>query len=66
MYTSSTFIRMSGPISEVTKKSTLTSDWENIAYWEEYQQNKVLANKFGLFQIQLGEGSGGLQRQENL
>ena len=31
-----------------------TNDLENIAYWEESEQREVLANKFGLSQIQLG------------
>ena len=30
------------------------NDLENIAYWEESEQREVLANKFGLSQIQLG------------
>ena len=35
MQSLSTFIRISGPISEV-KKSALINGWENvIAYWEE-------------------------------
>ena len=31
-----------------------TNDCDNIAYWEESEQKEVLANKFGLSQIQLG------------
>ena len=31
-----------------------TNDWDNIAFWEESEQREVLANKFGLSQIQLG------------
>ena len=30
-----------------------TNDWDNIAFWEESEQREVLANKFGLSQIQL-------------
>ena len=30
------------------KKSALINKWENIAYWEECEQSKVLANSFGL------------------
>ena len=45
MQSSSTFIKISGPIPEV-KKSALISDWDNIvAYWEEA--------RCGLFQVQL-------------
>ena len=35
------------------------NDWENVAYWEESEQSKALANNFGLSQTQLGslEGS---------
>ena len=37
------------------KKSGLIEDSENIfEYWKESEQSKVLANKLGLFQIQLG------------
>ena len=37
------------------KKSGLINGWENIfAYWKEFVQNEALANKLGLFQIQLG------------
>ena len=28
------------------KKSALINHWENMAYWEESEQNEVLANKF--------------------
>ena len=52
MQSSSTFMRISGPIMEV-KKSAVINDWENISYWEEREQSKVLENKFCLFQIQL-------------
>ena len=31
-----------------------TNDLENIAYWEESEQREVLANKFGLPEIQMG------------
>ena len=41
---SNTFIRIWGLI--------WTNDWENTAYWEESEQREVLANKFGLSQIQ--------------
>ena len=57
MQSSSTFMRISGPIMEV-KKSAVINDWENISYWEEPEQSKALENKFCLFQIQwrvLGE-----------
>ena len=55
MQSSSTFIKVSGPIPEVKKKSGLINGWENIfAYWKEFVQNEALANKLGLFQIQLG------------
>ena len=46
MQFSNTFIRILVPI--------WTNDWENITYWEESKQKEVLANKFGLSQIQLG------------
>ena len=46
MWSSNTFIRISGPI--------WTNNLENIAFWEESHQREVLANKFGKFQIQLG------------
>ena len=52
MQSSSTFMRISGPIMEV-KKSAVINDWENISYWEEREQSKALENKFCLFQIQL-------------
>ena len=58
MQSSSTFVRISGPIPEVKRKPALRDDWENIAYWEELEKSKALAKKFGLFQIQSG-GSGG-------
>ena len=36
-------------------KKNLVNDWENIiAYWEESEQSKALANKCGSFQKQLG------------
>ena len=51
---STTFIRISGPIAEV-KKFALINDYENIiAYSEESEQSEVYANKCGLFQIHLG------------
>ena len=41
------------------KKIELIKDSQNIfAYWKESQQSEALANKLGLFQIQLG-GLGG-------
>ena len=47
-------IRTSGPNTEV-KRFAFISDWENIiTYWEESEQREVLANKLGLFQMQLG------------
>ena len=46
MLSSNTFIRILGSI--------WTNGWKNIAYWEESEQREVLANKFGLSQIQLG------------
>ena len=50
---SSTFIRISGPVLEV-KKSSLINDYENIiGYSEESKQNEVLMNKCGLFPIHL-------------
>ena len=64
MQSSSTFIRISGPILEVKKKSALINDWENIAHWEESEQSKAFGNKFGLFQIQLGVLEG-VTTQEN-
>ena len=51
MHSSSTLIRISGPIPE-GKKSALTNDCKNIiAYWEKSKQNKVIENKFGLLQL---------------
>ena len=45
MHSSSTFVRISGPIPEI-KKSALINDLENIiAYWEESEQSKALASK---------------------
>ena len=52
MQSSNTFIWISRPIPGV-KKCALINDWENIAYCEKSEQSKALANKFGLFQIQL-------------
>ena len=52
MQSLSTFIRIRGPIPEI-KKPVLINDWKNIAYWKESEQSKRLANKFGLFKIQL-------------
>ena len=49
-------MRISRPTPEV-KNPVLINDWENVAYWEESKQNKVLLNKFDFFQIQL-EGLG--------
>ena len=63
MQFSSTFIRTSGPITEV-KKSALINDWENIAYWDKSQQSKALAKNLGLFQMQFGVW-GVAQPQEN-
>ena len=65
MQSSSTFIRISGPIAEV-KKSALINNYENIiAYSEESEQSEVYANKCGLFGIHLG-GLGSVPPQENL
>ena len=44
---SSTFIKISGPIPEI-KKSGLINAWENIfACYKEYEQNEAMANKLG-------------------
>ena len=43
MQSSGTFIRISGPITEV-KKFAVINDWENISYWEEPEQIKALEN----------------------
>ena len=52
---SSTLTKISGPTLEVKKKSELIKGSQNIfAYWKESEQNEALANKLGLFQIQLG------------
>ena len=41
------------------KKIELIKDSQNIfAYWKESEQSKALANKLGLFQIQLGSMGG--------
>ena len=40
------------------------NDWENVAYWEESEQSKALANNFGLSQTQLGS-LGGSRSQGN-
>ena len=59
MQYSCTLIKISGPTLEVKKKIELIKDSQNIfAYWKESQQSEALANKLGLFQIQLG-GLGG-------
>ena len=34
------------------------SDWENIEYWEKFEQSKVSENMFNLFQIELKDLSG--------
>ena len=47
MQSSSTFMRKLGPIIEV--KKSVINDRENISYWEEPEQSKVLENKFCLF-----------------
>ena len=52
MQSSSTFMRISGPVTKV-KKSTVINDWENISYWKKPEQSKALENKFFLFQIEL-------------
>ena len=58
MQSSCTLIKISGPTLEV-KKNRLFKDSQNIfAYWKESEQSEALANKLGLFQIQLG-GLGG-------
>ena len=62
MQSSSTFMRKLGPIIEV--KKSVINDRENISYWEEPEQSKVLENKFCLFQIQLSV-LGELQPQES-
>ena len=55
MQSLNTFIRISGPISEVKKICIdQSNDCERIAYWEESEHREVLANKFSLSQIQLG------------
>ena len=48
----------SGFVPDV-KRSAWINDWEIIAYWEEPEQSEALANKFGLFQKQLGIWGGG-------
>ena len=53
MQSSSTFMGISGPITEV-KIPAVINDWENILYWEEPEQSKALENQFWLFQIQFG------------
>ena len=59
MQSLNTLIKISGPTLEVKKKSELIKDSQNIfAYWNESEQGEALANKLGLFQIQLG-GLGG-------
>ena len=50
MQSSSAFIIISGPITEV-KKSAVINDWKYISYWEEPEESKGLENKFCLFQI---------------
>ena len=60
MQSSSTFIKISRPITEVKKKSGLINDGKNIfAYWKESKQSESLGNKLDFFQIQLGGLSGG-------
>ena len=39
MQSSSAFIIISGPITEV-KKSAVINDWKNISYWEEPEESK--------------------------
>ena len=46
MYSLNTFIRTTGPIPEVKKKSTLTNDRKNTAYWEVSEESKVFSNNF--------------------
>ena len=47
-------IKTLGPNTEV-KRFAFINDWENIiTNWEESEQSEVLANKLGLFQMQLG------------
>ena len=53
MQSSSTFMGISGPITEV-KIPAVINDWENILYWEEPEQTKALENQLCLFQIQFG------------
>ena len=53
MQSSSTFIRISGPIPKV--KTALINDYENIvAYSEQSQQSEVQVNRCGLLLIYLG------------
>ena len=59
MHSSSTLIKISRPTLDVKKKkkkkSELIKDSQNIfAYFKEPEQSEALANKLGLFQIQLG------------
>ena len=59
MQSSCTLIKISGPTLKVKKKIELIKDSQNIfAYWKESEQSKALANKLGLFQIQLGRLGG--------
>ena len=58
MQSSSTFIRILGPIPEV-KKVELINYYENITvYLEKSQQNEVSANKCALFWIYLSHTPG--------
>ena len=57
---SSTFIKLSGPISEVKEKSAIINDWENIiAYWEGRIQAKRDVGEQVWFVTNTVCGSGG-------
>ena len=59
MQSSCTLIKISGLTLEVKKKIEFIKDSQNIfASWKESEQSERLANKLGLFQIQL-RGLGG-------
>ena len=61
MQSSSTLIKISGPFPEVKKIITDQRFRKYFEYWKESEQSEVLANKLGLFQIQLG----GSERKHN-
>ena len=58
MQSSCTLIKISGPTLEVKKIELIKNSQNIFAYWKESEQSEALANKLGLFQIQLG-GLGG-------